>query len=164
MFWLFDKDIKPSYNFIQIFELDESQIDLDSIYKLDLDTFPSMSGNNYLNIVNEKNIKPLIINYCIKIIGNFISYTDIESGKTINFTKQEQFIKPSDNKFKKPIFDFNYTLVTNNKIPELLSKTYDFNYPDIKFELFQINSNLILIKEHNQSDNSKRNYIIAKKN
>ena len=164
MFWLYDKDIRESYNFIQIFELNEILIDSDTIYTLDSNIFPTISGNNYSNIIKEKNITPLVINYCIKIIGNSISYTDLSNNKTISFIKEEKFIKPSDNKFTKPIFDINYKLIQQNKMPELLSKSYDFYYPNIKFELFQIGLNLVLIKEYNQNNNSIKNYIIAKKN
>ena len=87
MFWLFDKDIKESYKFIQIFELNEILIDSDAIYRLNLNVFPKISGVNYANIIKEKNIKPIIINYCIKIIGNSISYTDLSDNNTISFVK-----------------------------------------------------------------------------
>lgn len=166
MFWLLEKDIRESYNFIQIFELNEFSIDSDTIYTLDSNVFPIISGINYSNIIKEKNILPFVITYCIKIIGNNISYTDLSDNKTISFIKEEKFINPSNNKFNKPIFDINYKLVQKDKMPELKSTSYDFYYPNIKFELFQINLNLILVKEYNllNETNSVKNYIIAKKN
>jgi hypothetical protein len=144
--------------------LDELVIDLDSIYTLDSDSSPIIGGNNYSDTIEKNNIIPQIFNLCIKIIGSNISYTNLITSQTICFQMEQKFIKPSENKFNKPIFEFGYKTVEKSKIPELISSTYDFYYPNIKFELFQINSNLILIKESNKTNNSKRNYIIAKKN
>ena len=164
MFWLLDTNILESYDFVQIFELDELAIELDSIYTLDSDSLPIIGGTNYSDTIEKNNIIPQIFNYCIKIIGSNISYTNLTTNQTVCFQMEQKFIKPSENKFNKPIFEFNYKTVEKSKIPELLSSTYDFYYPNTKFELYQINSNLILIKEFNKTNNSKRNYIIAKKN
>ncbi len=164
MFWLFDTNVSESYDFVQIFELDELEIDLDTIYTLNSNLFPIIGGTNYNDIVQKNNIKPKIFNYCIKVIGSNISYTNLNTNQTVCFQTQQKFIKPSDNKFNKPIFEFNYKLVDKSKIPELLSKSYDVYYPNINFELYQINSNLVLVKESEKTNNSIRNYIIAKKN
>jgi hypothetical protein len=166
MFWLFDTNIKESYDFVQIFELDEQSIDLDTVYTLNSDLFPIIGSTNYNDIIEKNNIVPQIFNFCIKIIGSNISYTNLNltTNHTVCFQMEQKFIKPSENKFIKPIFEFTYKTVEKSKIPDLLSKQYDFYYPNIKFELYQINLNLILIKEFNKTNNSKRNYIIAKKN
>lgn len=168
MFWLLDTNISESYDFVQIFELNELAIDLDSIYTLDLDSnsdsYPIIGGTNYSDTIDKNNIIPQIFNLCIKIIGSNISYTNLTTNQTVCFQMEQKFIKPSENKFNKPIFEFAYKTGEKSKIPELLSKQYDYYYPNIKFELYQINLNLILIKESNKTNNSKRNYIIAKKN
>jgi len=164
MFWLFDTNVSESYDFVQIFELDKQEIDLDTIYTLNSDLFPIIGGTNYNDVVKKNNIIPQIFNYCIKVIGSNISYTNLNTNQTVCFQTQQKFIKPSDNKFNKPIFEFNYKLVDKSKIPDLLSKSYDFYYPNINFELYQINSNLVLVKETEKKNNYIRNYIIAKKN
>ncbi len=174
MFWLFDTNISESYDFVQIFDLDELVIDSDTVYTLDLNTDTNLDkdtskglnlgGTNFLDLIEKNKIKPKIFNYCIKIMGPNISYTNLETSQSNYFVMKQKFIKPTENKFNKPIFEFNYKTSDKSKIPELLSKSYDFYYPNIKFEMFQINPNLFFVKEFNKTNNSKRNYVIGKKN
>lgn len=161
MFWLFEPN-KEIYDFVQIFENNCNEIDSDYVYKLDLDNFPKISGTNYYDIVTDKKIQPIIVNYCIKIIGKNISWTNLDTNVTINFIQKYNFVKPSENKIDKPIFEFNYK-INKHKLPELTTCSYDFYYPHIKFEIYKINNNLILIKETNQINNILRNYVVAKK-
>lgn len=176
MFWLFENNqtdnnqtdnnqTKPkstSYNFFQIFNLASTQIESDTIYKLNSDVFPLILGTNYHDIIVKNNIKPEIINYCIKIIGKNISWTNLDTLSTTNFIQKYKFINQNDNKLGLPIFEFNY-IIDKNKIPELTSSSYDFYYPEVQFEIFKINNNLILVKELNKTNHSKRNYILTKK-
>lgn len=165
MFWFFDNDIKintTSYNFLQIFNLENTQIESDDIFKLDSDNFPLILEKDYNEIIIKKKIKPKIINYCVKIIGKNISWTDLTTLSTKHFIQKKKFIKPNENKFKLPIFEFSYETVTN-KMPELTSESYDFYYPNIEFELYKIDNNLILVKEFDKANNVKMNYILSKK-
>ena len=99
MFWLLDTNIYESYDFVQIFELDELAIDLDSIYTLDSNSFPIVGCTNYSDTIEKNNINPQIFNLCIKIIGSNITYTNLNTNQTLCFQMEQKFIKPSENKF-----------------------------------------------------------------
>lgn len=154
MFWFLDINKKDTYNFSQIFDNNSTSIDENIIYKL---TDIISSENKLL-----KDIKPIIINFKIILIGQLISWTNLKTQEVITFLMNEEFIQPENNKFNKPIFNYTYKIVDNHRIPQLLSTTYDFNYEDIEFKIYNINNNLLFINEHNKSNNSKRNYWITK--
>lgn len=152
MFWLFDKNIlkNDTIKFYQIFINDSVDINGNIIYKLD--------GSIQLNLTNYSFIK---INYEIKIIGEIISYKDIDTNVLITFNKKEVFIKPEMNEFNKAIFDWTYKNIQSSKLPELLSSKYDYYYPRIELLIYKINTNLLFIQESNKSSNCTRNYWIA---
>ncbi len=98
MFWFFDKNINNIYNFAQIFEFDNFIVDSDNVYKLNCDKIPIISGKNYLEIIEKNNIKPLILNLTIKIIGKKISFCNIATNEIFCFEKNEKVIKPESNR------------------------------------------------------------------
>ena len=154
MFWFFDINKKDNYYFSQIFNNNSTIIDENIIYKLT----DIISDENKLI----KDITPNIINFKIILIGQLISWTNLKTQEVITFLINEEFIQPKNNKFNKPIFNYKYQIVDNYRLPQLSSTSYDFNYENIEFEIYNINNNLLFINEHNKSNNSKRNYWITK--
>ena len=158
MFWVFDNIISNNYNFLQIFDNNLIVIDDNEIFDLTQD--PA----KIINLDFIKNIKPIIINYKIKVMGEYISYTNLLTNITLTFCKQEKFIEPNNNNFNKLIFDFNYNLVDNHCLPELLTKLYDNYIDNLQFEIYKLNDERLFIKEKNMANDSLRNYFITKNN
>jgi hypothetical protein len=148
MLWIFNKKlINDTFVFYQIFIPNK-------IYKDN-----EISGNIICNLENNlitpdlskyKNIK---LNYEIKIMGNIISYRNINSSEVLTFTKKESH-DLSDNL----ILTYEYKLVDNHRLPELTS--YDFHYNDIEFNIYYNIENELFILQNNKSNNSSTNYWI----
>ena len=94
----------------------------------------------------------------IKIKGNYISYLDINTNTLYTFLKSEEFIKESDNQFNLPIFSYTYSLISDNKIPNMLDKYYDFNYPEINVDIYKIDLDTLYVIE-NFKNNIKKYFI-----
>jgi hypothetical protein len=150
MFWLIDNILKEEYYFLQIFSNNYIDCDSNKIYKLN-ELIDYKETENYVKF-----------NFLIKIMGQLISYTNLETNVTITFSKTENFIDPNLNVLNKPVFEYNYKIIDNYRLPELLSKQYDYYYEDIELTIFIINNNLLFVKENNKLTNSKRNYWITK--
>lgn len=146
MFWL--KYINPTYNFYQIFNNDVvNNIDGNVMYNV-----------NSSHIIDLSLLPVLKIKYEIKILDNIIQYSC--SQHVITFTKHEEFIEPNNNQLQKPVLHYIYNVISNNKLPELITDFYDFYYSEIEFEIYTINDDLLFIKEHNIKSN--KTYWISK--
>ncbi len=165
MYWLFDEKLQEIYSFYQIFFPEIIKADGNTIYNLESDSGDNIkfSDKNVLNIIKTKSIKPIKINYQIKIMGNLISYTNIDSGKNITFIKKDRFYEHNDtSKVKRLIFNFEYKLTDNHRLPELTSKSYDYFYENISFGVYRIDDNSIYVEETNNKNNSNRNFLLQK--
>jgi hypothetical protein len=148
MLWIFNKKLlNDTFVFYQIFTSNK-------IYKEN-----QISGNIICNLENNdiivdlskyKNIK---LNYEIKVMGNIISYKNIDSNEILTFTKKESH-DISDNL----ILTYEYKLIDNHRLPELTS--YDFHYTDIEFNIYYNIENELFILQNNKSNNSSTNYWI----
>lgn len=151
MFWIYDENILNNKNiiFYQILNNNTFEINDNYIYQFNLID---------INLTNYEHKK---INYQIKIIGDFISFKDINLNKYIFFNKNETFIKPEENKLSKPIFYWSYKLISKHEMPDLLSNLYDYFYENLEFDVYKINNDLLFIKEINKINNCCKNYWIA---
>lgn len=154
MFWLFNNN--KSFDFYQIFtDLKKFNIDNSKNILYDL--------NNDINDldIDLDSYEFLKINYQIKIIDNLISYTNLKSNKIITFLiTKKNFDSNICNLTNFKTLQFNYELVDNNNMPNLLQKYYQF-YKDIHFTIYNINQNLLLIHEYNITDNTKKFYWLS---
>ena len=152
MFWLYKKNL-TMYNFYQIFTNGKTEmIDNNQIYVL--------TNKINFNIENHDKYPSKKITYNIQLLDQLISYTDIETLETITFSTIVNLIGPSENHFNCPIISSNYTLVNNNRMPNLKTALYDFTY-QIKFMILQIDDNLLFIKEKNMSTGIIKYYWIS---
>ena len=154
MFWLFNNN--NSFDFYQIFtDLKKFNIDNSKNILYDL--------NNDINDldIDLDSYEFLKINYQIKIIDNLISYTNLKSNKIITFLIIKKNVDSNIcNLTNFKTLQFNYELVDNNNMPNLLQKYYQF-YKDIHFTIYNINQNLLLIHEYNITDNTKKFYWLS---
>ncbi len=148
MLWIFNKKLlNDTFVFYQIFTLikiyKENEINGSIICNLE-------NNNITPDLSKYKNIK---LNCEIKIIGNIISYRNIETNEVLTFTKKESH-DVSDNL----ILTHEYKLIDNHRLPELIS--YDFHYTDIEFNIYYNIDNELFILQNNKSNNSSTNYWI----
>ena len=105
---------------------------------------------------SENKIKILVD---IKIKDSVIQYSYIVRNKTYThtFLFYEDFTSENEEKnyFKFPNIKYNYTKTENSKMPNLLSKEYDYNYCNIELEIYQNSENTLLIVQKS-GDNIKR--------
>ena len=191
MFWLFNINTNTNanadtnkftdeYKFLQIFKSQSIIIDNNTIYKIgeDSDNLDNLDNsdnsdnldNNFKidNIdietwISNNLIEKLEIEYQIKIMGNIISYHNLKTNQIITFLKKEKVIEYTKNK-NKLVFEIEYKIIDNHKLPELISSSYDYFYNKIKFSIYKINNNIMYIKEINKSNNSFRKYLITQNN
>lgn len=154
MLWLYNNDLKFC-NFYQIFS--NSNIVYNSgsnqIYSLLNDT---ENNNNNLLL----NIKPDKWIFEIKIIDQIISYHNIKTKITNTFSFKNEFIDPSNNEYKLPIFNFSYKNVNNNRMPNLIETNYSVS-KKLDFDIYKINSNLLYIIETDYETKIIRKYWIS---
>ncbi len=148
MFWLFDEQKKDSYEFYQIFnKITKTPIDNNEIFVLDSVYNPDLI----------KNINPIKCNFNIRISGQLISYTDLDTKKIITFSKKEE---KSDKK-SLTYFRHIYKSVDNHRLPQLKKDFYDYYYEHIEFNIYVINNNCMFIHEINKSNGNERNYCVS---
>jgi len=143
MLWLYNNNI----NFYQIF------VNSKLVYNQDNNIIYSFESNNIcqdleLNEPDLSNIKYIEFNFEIRIIDQLISYINTVTNDNIVFTFKMNFIEPSENKFKIPIFNYSYKKVNNNRMPNLIITNYNL-YAKLCFKIYNINENLQYIIETN---------------
>ena len=156
MFWLFNNDLV--YNFYQIF----TDYQKDTINNTNNIIF-ELNKNNSDNIdIDLDSYKMINIRYEINIIDDIIKYTNLKNYQTITFKMKKNFIKSDiKNISELPIFNFNYTNIDNNSVPNLIDKNYDYSYK-FDFQIYKINNILLLIKQINTSNNEFKYYWLSK--
>jgi len=156
MLWLLDNVLKENYTFAQIFNSEKISIDSDTIYSL----------GKEINTKKINGIIPIKYSFSIKRAGKLISYTNLETGKTITFTKKENIIYPNENPNENPnkylIFVYNYKLVDVHRLPIIKSDLYDNYYENISMDIYSIDNNTMYVHEKNISNNFERKYFIVK--
>jgi hypothetical protein len=167
MFWLFDNNISNEYKFYQVFPFYKKYKDnaSPSCTNYLYDFTSVVASNNIANQITTFDLtkfQHVNINYQIKIKGRYISYFNSEKNKLITFSKNDEFIKESDeqNHIQIPTFSYKYILCDNAKIPNIIIKDYDFYYSNINFDLYLLNKNTIYVIE--KCGDIIKKYIFAK--
>ncbi len=155
MFWLFDEQLKPSYEFFTIHYGNTIEIDDNMVYNLGFEMDSSIESETKSETKQDiipdpksiSDIVPITFRFEVKIMGQLISWTDLDTKKTVTFTKKEQFIEPDSNSYSKPVFNYNYKPTDNHRLPNILAKSYDFYYKEIILNVYVLNQNTFFIKE-----------------
>jgi hypothetical protein len=148
MFWLFDENIKESYEFFQIFnKINKTVIDNNEVCILD----------SVYDVNKIKNLTPIKCNFNIRVCGQLISYTDLDTKKTITFSKRDEISEKNSLTF----FHNIYKLVDNHRLPHLKKDFYDYYYEHIELNIYVINKNCMFIHEINKSNGNERNYCVS---
>lgn len=146
MFWLYEID--NNYNFYQIFtNYSSERIDDHNVYKF-----------NNINTFNYSKYEYKKIIYDINILDNLIRYIDDNQNIKI-FLTNINFLRLKNN--DKQIFECNYKLVNNKRMPNLISNLYDNQYK-IEFNIYKINNEILYVKEINLITKSERYYWLSK--
>jgi hypothetical protein len=169
MFWFIDDvpidldnidfgQIFPYYNKYE--DISESKIN-NSVYQFaNMNKNPTTNNSLILETELDK-YKKYELDFEIKIKGNYISYLNLSTRKLFTFKKSEEFINEIDNELKLPLFLHDYTIISDNKMPNLHVKDYDFYFQKINFIIYKINDDTLFVIENNNTNNIKK-YIINK--
>lgn len=152
MFWLLDDKIEENYIFAQIFATELMELDGNTIYNLTSEP----------DTKKIKEITPKTYSFTIKVSGQLISWTNLETGKTLTFSKKENVIDPKENPNGYLIFNYNYKLVDSHRLPMLKTNLYDYYCENICMEVYIINPQTLFVHEINKSNNSERKYFVVK--
>ncbi len=152
MFWLFDNKLEENYTFAQIFASELMELDGNTVYNLtsELDT-KKITG-----------IVPTTYSFTVRVSGQLISWTNLETGKTITFSKKDNVIYPKENPNKYLIFNYNYKIVDSHRLPMLKTNLYDYYCENIGLEVYKINNQTLFVHETNKSSISERKYFVVK--
>ena len=149
MFWFLNNNIND-IEFYQIFtnynkyECNSTCYDLNTQIKNNLDL--------------SKYVKTTII--CDIILkGSIIQY--INNNNNFTFLFNEEFIKETDNQINLPMLYFKYKLTDKYKLPILSKNNYDFYYEKIKFNIYQVSNDTLVIE---QFFNDKTKIVFITKN
>lgn len=168
MFWLLNDNQVDiiEFDFGQIFPYYTKYMDCSAskstnlLYKFNNISI-NAETNKTLQIENElEKYKNYVLDLEIKMKGNYISYLNKSTNQLYTFSKLEDFIDESNNELKLPLFTYVYNKISDNKIPNILSKYYDFYYPHINFNIYKINDDTLFVIE--KSNNNIKKYIINK--
>lgn len=168
MFWFIDDNLINLNNidFGQIFPYYNKYEDITTtntnnwIYQfVNINANPSTNNSLKIEIELEK-YKKYELAFEIKIKGNYISYLNLSTSKVFTFKKSEEFIDELNNELKLPLFLHDYSLISDNKIPNVHSKYYDFYFPEINFIIYKINDDTLFVIE--KYINNIKKYIINK--
>ena len=164
MFWLFNNN-NNSIIFYQIHPYYNKCKDNEYSNNICYNFIDNNNNNNNeigikYNNIDLTNLENKQIEYEIKIKGKYISY--INNKESITFEKEDEFISNEDNIQKLPMFKFKYNKTSNNKMPNILHKDYDFYYSNIKFNLYVISTDVLFVIE--ETNNSIKKYILSKTN
>lgn len=159
MIWLCDNNLKcnDTIKFYQVF------VDNNIVYNDgdDENTIYSFETQKSI-ILNEYEHKNIVCD--VKIIDDIISYNIIsdDNKKNYVFTNKLQFIKPNNNKFNVPLFNYTYKLISPKKLPNLIASSHDF-ISTINFDIYELDKNnkIQFIIEKNISTNLIRKYFIT---
>lgn len=156
MFWLFDK--KNNFSFIQLFPYyikykDSGANCINWLYDFNINTseMPDISNTEFKEITYNIFVKDGYIQYCHK-----------NTGETMTWQTDNEFIKETDelNTYNLPFFKWKYNLVDNCKMPVISVKNYDFCYSNVKFKIYKFSENKLFVIEQ-INDNTKK-YILEK--
>lgn len=152
MIWIFNNT--NFINFYQVFTNTKIEFnnDLNSIYSL-IDDGTEIISQNF-------EIYPKKYEYTIKIIDQYISYTDNNNYNQNVFSFKTNFIDPESNEYKIPIFKNEYKRVNNNLMPNLIKSNYNF-YGELKFTIYKIDNNIQYVIETDPKTNITRKYFIT---
>ena len=168
MFWFID-DIPidlDNIDFGQIFpyynkheDISESKINNWVYQFVNMNKNPTTNNSLILETELEK-YKKYELSLEIKIKGNYISYLNLLTGKIFTFKKSEEFIDEINNELILPLFLHDYTIISDNKLPNVHTKDYDFYFKKIHFLIYKINDDTLFVIENNTTNIKK--YIINK--
>jgi hypothetical protein len=162
MLWLFDEKPSEQYTFSQIYILNKKDIfniDDNTVYKLEK-TISDKDGNTNKEVNKEiKDIQPIEFKFCVRQMGQLISWTDLDTKKTITFSKKQNILESEKNGLDHLVFNFSYKKVDNHRLPQLKKELYDGYYENIKFNIYVLNKNKWFIEEIN-NDCIKNYYIV----
>lgn len=161
MYWIikdFNREINTNddkYIFYQILIGDKIDIREDIIYKLGL-------NGKIEDLSNKRKSEIIKINCNIKIKDSVIQYEykirEREYCRTFLFNEEYTSEDNIKNSLKIPNIKYNYLRTDNFKMPNIMSKDYDYVYEDIEFEILPYSKNTLLIK---QNGDIKKNFIIT---
>jgi hypothetical protein len=152
MFWFLNNNKNDVIEFYQIFtnyykyECNSVCYDLNKVVENKLD----LSKYNKVTIMCDIFLK-----------GSIIQYINIDNQNNFTFLFQEDFIKETDNQINLPIIHYKYKLTDKYKLPLLNKNNYDFYYEKIKFNIYQVSDNTLIIE---QIFNNKIKIIFITKN
>ena len=160
MLWLYNKDCTIC-DFFQVF------VDSITVFNENNNTIYSLESTdkydlqNNVKIKNFDKIKYDNYSFDIRIMDQLISYTySNNSNEKIVFTSKMNFIKPSDNKFNLPIFNFTYKKVNNNRMPNLIESNYNFS-STLEFKIYKISDKVQFVVETNPNTKTIKKYFIT---
>jgi hypothetical protein len=146
MLWIFNKKVlNDTIIFHQIFNNKKNYNDDNGNIIFDLNSSKLESMNSYNSIK---------LNYEIKIMGNIISYKNLDNNEILTFTKKENYINRDNNL----ILTHEYKLIDNQKLPELTS--YDYHYSHLELNIYYKDYDKFFIIQNDKSNNSSINYWI----
>lgn len=161
MFWLFDDNFVQTH-FLQIFNnytkyKDSGAGCINLLYDFTSDS--TIDDLKYIEC-DLKTIKPITVNYTIKVKDSFIQYSNNLS--TMTFQIENEFVKETDelNNLKVPYFKWKYSKADNHKLPNISILNYDFYYKNAVFNLYKINNNKLFVIE--TINNVTKKYILEK--
>ena len=155
MLWLYSKD-NNFINFYQVFVGTENSFDSNN------NTIYSLESNKTSIIRNIDKIVYVEYTYTftIKIIDQLISYNDYKSNEENVFSFKMNFIDPSTNEYKLPIFNFTYKKINNNRMPNLIETNYNF-YNTLELKIRKISDKVQFIIETNPKTKIIKKYFVT---
>ena len=150
-----NNDDEVKYVFYQIFNANKFSTRNEALYNIicyeRFDQIIKLRKSDIINVICDIKIKDSVIQYNYKI-------GTIEYCRTFLFNDEFTSEDNPKNCLRLPNIKYNYLKTDNYKMPNILSKDYDYIYNNIEFEILPYSKKTLLIK---QKGEEIKNFIIT---